>query len=74
MSYFIPTCWRLRKTRYRLDGCVCPVCYQPVFPPGRPCCQPRPAASSGLELVWTKFPHEWDEVWIKGVDYVIKVL
>jgi hypothetical protein len=51
MSYRNPIHWRLRKVRYRLVGSACPHCARPSFPPGRPCCQPRPAASSGLVLV-----------------------
>jgi uncharacterized OB-fold protein len=74
MNYRNPIHWRLRQPRYRLIGSVCSHCGRPLFPPGRPCCQPRPAASSGLGLVWIKKPHEGDEVWIKGVDYAVKSL
>jgi uncharacterized OB-fold protein len=53
MSFHSPIHWRLRQTRYRLVGSVCLHCGKPSFPPARPCCQPRLAASSGLELVRT---------------------
>jgi hypothetical protein len=45
MSYRNPVHWRLRQTRYRLVGSVCPHCHRPSFPARRPCCQP------GLVLV-----------------------
>jgi uncharacterized OB-fold protein len=44
MSYRNPVHWRLRQTRYRLVGSVCPHCHRPSFPARPPCCQP------GLEL------------------------
>ncbi|MFO7625195.1 MAG: zinc ribbon domain-containing protein [Anaerolineales bacterium] len=69
MSYHPPTHWRLRQQRYQLIGSVCQSCGRPLFPPGYPCCQPRPAASSGLELVWRGKPTDWDEFWINGVEY-----
>ena len=33
----IPRHWRLKAQRYRLEGSVCPICGQPIFPP-RPLC------------------------------------
>jgi Rubredoxin-like zinc ribbon domain (DUF35_N) len=33
----IPRHWRLKAQRYRLEGSICPICGQPVFPP-RPIC------------------------------------
>lgn len=33
----IPRHWRLKAQRYRLEGSLCPVCGQPIFPP-RPLC------------------------------------
>lgn len=66
MSYRNPLHWRLRVPRYRLVGTVCPHCYQISFPPGRPCCHPRPVASAGLGLEWSVNTHSLVELPLKA--------
>jgi hypothetical protein len=47
-----PRHWRLRAQRYRLEGSLCPVCGQPIFPPRPVCphCKQPQAGITGGEL------------------------
>jgi uncharacterized OB-fold protein len=33
----IPTTWRTKKQRYRLEGALCPTCNTTMFPPRKQC-------------------------------------
>ena len=47
--------WRLKAQRYRMEGSICSICGQPIFPP-RPVCphctvEPEPIADYGLSVI-----------------------